>query len=95
MTIKKFDIFLVLLLASCVTASIPLRLQDRTLLIDIQSASLIYPHVKEECKYPNRRLFKRCKDVHTIIKYDLTDKRIREKLIDSGFECHSKLKFNY
>lgn len=91
---RKFDLFLLLFL-SCATASTPFRLQDRTLLIDSKSSSLIYPYVGEECKYPERRIFKRCKDVHKIIKYDLKDERVRDKLISAGFECHSKLKFIY
>ncbi len=84
-----------LFLTACAAATTPLRLQDRTLLIDPEGPYLIYPYLGEECKYPNRRIFKRCKDKRVVLKYDLTDESVREKLIAAGFQCSSKLKFQY
>lgn len=94
-TITKTRLFWLLFLASCATATTPLRLQDRTLLIDPNGPNLIYPYMGEECKNPTRRIFRGCKDKRIIIKYDLTDKITRDKLNAAGFQCSSKLKYSY
>lgn len=88
-------LFILLFVSSCASSTIPLREQDRTLLIDQESASLIYPYNGEVCKYPNRRFFRRCSPKRFILKYDLTDKAVREKLIDQGFSCQSGMRFKY
>lgn len=90
----SFISVLVIMLWSC-SLSGPLRLQDRTLLIDPLSASLIYPYNGEECKYPKRRLFKRCKDKRIIIKYDLNDENVRKMLNAAGFQCVGPNRFTY
>ena len=84
------------LVLGCTALSVgPLRLQDRTLIIDPKSASLIYPYTGEECKHPERRMFRGCKDIRKIIKYDLTDQVVRQNLIHAKFECQSPMRFKY
>jgi hypothetical protein len=94
-TITRNNVFILLLFVSCATASIPLRLQDRALLIDPQGPNLIYPYMSKECKHPRRRIFKDCDDVRKIIKYDMRNQRTREKLIAAGFQCTSRMRFDY
>jgi len=93
--ITKTRLLWILLLSSCATATIPLRLQDRTLLIDPEGPNLIYPYMGKECRNPHRRIFKGCKKKRKVIKYDLTDERVRSELSAAGFQCVSKLKYQY
>ena len=80
---------------ACTSFDAPLRLQDRTLLIDEKSASLIYPHKIEVCKHPERKFLRRCKDKRIIKRYDLNNEITRRELIAAGFKCESKMKFQY
>ena len=80
---------------ACASVLMPPRLQDRTLLIDANSASLIYPHVRDVCERPDRRFFKKCKKERTVEMYSLEDAETRRILINAGFECRSKLQFQY
>jgi hypothetical protein len=93
--LKLRNIIFLSLVFGCATADTPLRLADRTLLIDPLGPSLIYPYNGKKCKYPNRRFFKRCKNHRYVIKYDLTEKKTRDLLIASKFQCRSGLRFNY
>lgn len=75
-----------------------LRFQDRELLIHPDKPGLGYPYQIEECKSRKpllRWLGKKCKTVQVIDFYDLNDKKIREKLINAGFSCKSKMRFKY
>lgn len=83
------------LFISCAVIGTPLRLQDRTLLIDPKGPNLVYPHTIEECKYPHRKLFRLCRDKRVLVQYDLTNKVQRDILISAGFECVSKARFKY
>ena len=80
---------------ACASVLLPPRLQDRTLLIDANSASLIYPHVRDVCERPDRRFFKKCKKERIVEEYNLNDPETRRILIGAGFECKSKLQFQY
>lgn len=93
--IKVKHLLLVVFLVGCATGSTPLRLQDRTLLLDPKSADLIYPYMGRVCKYPDRRVFKGCKTERIVERYSLSDPLVRSKLIAAGFECRSKMRFNY
>ena len=96
LNMKIPTIVILSLLISCGIFSVtPLRLQDRTLLIDPRSASLIYPYMGEECKHPDRRIFRGCDPVRKIIKYDLSDEGVRRELIGAKFECQSPIRFKY
>ena len=82
-------------MANCAVALPLLRMQDRTLLIGDDGPYLIYPYYKTVCKYPNRRFFKKCTKVHTTIKYDLSEKEIRDDLRNLGFRCNTRSKYRY
>lgn len=85
---------LVFLAFSCASAE-PLREQDRTLLVDPESPSLIYPYIGETCKHPERRFLRGCSPVRVILKYDFNQKADRDKLINMGFTCQSTARFKY
>ena len=75
-----------------------LRFQDRELLIHPDKSGLAYPHRKEVCtkrKKPWRWLGKKCKTISTVDFYDMNKKEVREKLINAGFTCKSKMRFKY
>lgn len=80
---------------SCATSLTVMRFQDRTLLFDPNSPSLIYPYTGEKCKHPERRIFRGCKKVRVVKRYDLRDSKTRARLINSAFTCTSKLKYRY
>ncbi len=78
-------IIAIIIFISCVSMEAPPELNQRTLLIDEQSPSLIYPYNSKKCST--------CKVERTVEKYDLTQKEVRMKLLDVGFECHVSEKF--
>ncbi len=92
----KYFLMLLFFFLGCAIARIPLRLQDRTLLIDpLDVGMLIYPLTLEDCKYPSRRFFRFCKNRRKVIQYDLKDPVVRDKLINAGFRCQSPMRFKY
>lgn len=94
--LKTLGLISIGLIVGCTVVALgPLRLQDRTLLIDPESAALIYPYTGEECKHPNRRIFRGCRPARKVIKYDLTDEKVRSNLIHAKFECQSLMRFKY
>ncbi len=76
------NLLAILIFTACVTMEGPPGLNKRTLLIDSQSSSLIYPYNYQKCKT--------CDIEREVIKFNLNDKEIRKKLIDIGFECRVK-----
>lgn len=75
-----------------------MRFQDRELLIHPDKPVLAYPHKVTECvdrPWALRWLGKKCYKEQEIDLYDLKDKATRDKLINSGFTCKSKMRFKY
>jgi len=70
-----------------------LRFQDRELLIHPDKNGLAYPYRVTTCK--RKFIFKKCKTVQKIDFYDLSKKKTRDKLINAGFTCKSKMRFKY
>jgi len=84
------------LMISCTTIGYNLRLQDKTLLLDPKfPGKLVYPTYKEECKHPNRRIFRGCKRVHVVEEYDLNDMETLNLLSGANFQCQSTSRFEY
>ncbi len=79
------NILAIIIFISCVSMEAPPPLNKRTLLIDEQSSALIYPYNYKKCKT--------CDIEREVLKFDLTNKEIRQKLIDIGFECRVKEKY--
>jgi len=100
---KRFSILKItlfaLIMTSCASSakdSYPLpRLEDRTLHISADGPYLIYPHRRVVCKHPERRVFRGCKTIHLVEKYDLTDAKVRKLLIGKGFHARSRYRFKY
>ena len=75
-----------------------LRFQDRELLVHPDRPGLAYPHKATICKnrpWALRFLGKKCYGEQRIDFYDLNDKEVRDKLINAGFTCKSKMRFQY
>jgi hypothetical protein len=86
---------ILLLISNCAGALPLLRIEDRTLLIGEDGPFLVYPYNKIVCKHPDRLLFKQCKEVHEIIKFDLSEKETRDDLRNLGFKCNTISKYKY
>ena len=85
--------FILFLLGCATVESGLLRFQDRELLIHPDKSGLGYPYTIKKCK---RKFFiKTCKTVKKVDFYDLNKKEVRQKLINAGFRCTSKLRFKY
>lgn len=95
MMIKLLSFTLGVVTMACATMLLPPRLQDRTLLIDLEGPNLIYPYTAEVCKNPDRRFFKNCHKERQIDVYNMNDFETRRILHSAGFECTSKQRFQY
>ena len=95
-TVKVITKILILLMLSNCAGALPLlRMEDRTLLIGEDGPFLVYPYYKTVCKYPDRVLFKQCKQEHEILKFDLSIKETRDDLRNLGFKCSTISKYKY
>ena len=96
---KNLMILTLLFLLGCATGvSGLLRFQDRELLVHPDKSGLGYPHYITVCKERRGvgRIFgKKCSKKHVIDFYDMNDKSVRQRLIDAGFTCKSKMRFKY
>lgn len=75
-----------------------LRFQDRELLIHPDKPGLGYPWHETICVERSGlgRIFgKKCTRVQRDDFYDLNDPSVRKSLIDGGFSCTSKMRFEY
>lgn len=91
-------ILLGLAIGCATTISGQLRFQDRELLIHPDFPGLGYPYKETVCveRTGLGSIFgKKCEKVDRIDTYDLNDKVVREKLINGGFSCTSKMRFKY
>lgn len=92
---KRSSIAILGFMSACSVIPAMLRLQDRRLLIDRKSASLIYPTYVTKCKFPKRKFFRGCYKKRVIVKYDLSDLETRMMLINAKFQCESPMRFKY
>ena len=94
-----FTFIIIFVVSGCSTmVGSLLRFQDRELIVHPDKSGLAYPHNKKVCKpriIAGIRLGKKCKMKHVIDFYDLNKKEVREKLINAGFSCKSKMRFKY
>ena len=102
--LSMINLFLkVLLIYCCVVGCTTLvgsllRLQDRELLIHPDKSGLAYPFKEEVCTdrmFAGMKWGEKCEDVQKIDFYDLNKKEVRNKLINAGFSCKSKMRFKY
>ena len=96
---RSLIVMFLMFLVGCATGvSGLLRLQDRELLIHPDKPGLAYPHKITKCErryFLGVKLGKKCKSSHKIDFYNLNDKATRDKLINAGFSCKSKMRFKY
>ena len=91
-------IALIAIIGCATTISGNLRFQDREILIHPDMPGLAYPHNETVCvdrKGIAKILGKKCTTKHIIDFYDFNDKAVREKFINGGFSCKSKMRFKY
>lgn len=97
--INFLSILLIIFVVGCATGlSGMLRLQDRELLVHPDKPGLAYPHKATVCKerpWALRWMGKKCYKEQRIDFYDFNKKEVRKELIDAGFTCKSKMRFQY
>lgn len=98
---KPFFIAYILIsffLGCSIGATSMLRFQDRELLIHPDKPGLAYPHKANTCRERGKMwkwLGPKCNKQMRVDFYDLNSPIIRQKLIDAGFTCKSKMRFKY